>query len=99
MIFTDVTRKQAFLMHLAVSACIFVILSYLILFHWFPEFYFYLDGGDRAIATIFFVDVILGPGLTLLVFKPGKKGLKFDMAIILLMHLSALVWGINNGYK
>lgn len=98
MVFSDVTRKQAFLTHLAVSVCIFIFLSYLIVFHWFPEFYFYLDGGSRAIGTIFFVDVILGPGLTLLVFKPGKKSLKFDMAVILLLQSSALVWGVNNVY-
>ena len=98
MIFSDVTRRQAFSIHLVLSACIFVVLSYLIVFHWFPGFYFHLDGGIRAIATIFFVDVVLGPGLTLLVFKPGKKGLKFDMAMILLLQFSALVWGVNNVY-
>lgn len=98
MIFSAVTRKQAFLTHLAVSACIFIVLSYLIVFHWFPEFYFYLDGGIRAMSTIFFVDVVLGPGLTLLVFKPGKKGLKFDMVMILVLQFSALVWGVNNVY-
>ncbi|MCW8829929.1 MAG: hypothetical protein OQK32_00225 [Gammaproteobacteria bacterium] len=98
MAFSEVTRKQAFLTHLAASTCVFVIISYLIIFHWFPEFYFYLDGGIRAITTIFFVDVILGPGLTLLVFTPGKKSLKFDMAVILLLQLSALSWGINSVY-
>ena len=98
MVFTDVTRKQAFLTHLAVSVGIFVIISYLIIFHWFPEFYFYLDGGIRAITTIFFVDIVLGPGLTLLVFKPGKKELKFDMAVILLLQVSALFWGVSSVY-
>ena len=99
MVFSDVTRKQAVLTHLTVSAGIFAILSYLILFHWFPDFYFYLDGGNRAMVTIFVVDVVLGPGLTLLVFKPGKKSLKFDMAVILLLQLSALSWGVNSVYQ
>lgn len=98
MVFSEITRKQAFLTHLAVSSGLFVIISYLIFFHWFPEFYFYLDGGIRAITTIFFVDVVLGPGLTLLVFKPGKKELKFDMAVILLLQLSALFWGVSSVY-
>lgn len=98
MIFSDITRKQAFLTHLLASACVFAIISYLIVFHWFPDFYFFLDGGIRAITTIFFVDVVLGPGLTLLVFKPGKKTLKFDMTVILLMQFSALVWGVTSVY-
>jgi len=57
-----------------------------------------LDGGDRGLATIFFVDIILGPGLTLLVFKQGKKGLKFDMVMIILFQIIALSWGINSVY-
>ena len=99
MVFSDVTRKQAFLTHLVVSTFIFVIISFLIVFRWFPEFYFYLDGGIRAITTIFFVDVVLGPGLTLLVFKSGKKSLKFDMAVILLLQVSALYWGVTSVYE
>lgn len=98
MLLTDLTRKQAFLTHLAFSTSIFAVLSYLIVFHWYPDFYFFLDGGVRAIATIFFVDVVLGPGLTLLVFKPGKKSLKFDMSVILLTQLVALSWGIYKVY-
>lgn len=99
MVFSGISRKQAFLTHLAVSTLIFIVISYLIVFHWFPEFYFFLDGGIRAITTIFFVDVVLGPGLTLLVFKPGKKSLKFDMAVILLLQISALFWGVSSVYS
>ena len=95
---SDFTRKQAFLTHLLVSACVFLVISGLIYFYWYPEFYFFLDGGDQAVATIFFVDVVLGPGLTLLVFKPGKKSLKFDMTVILLLQVSALAWGVNSVY-
>lgn len=96
---TDFTRTRAFFTHLSMSAGIFLVISYLIIFHWYPDFYFFLDGGVRAITTIFFVDVVLGPGLTLLVFKPGKKSLKFDMAVILLLQLSALSWGVQSVYK
>lgn len=98
MIVLDISRKQAFLAHLAVSATVFAVISGLIIFYWFPDYYFYLDGGIQGVATIFFVDVVLGPGLTLLVFKPGKKNLKFDMAVIVLLQLSALVWGVKNVY-
>ena len=99
MFFANVTRKQAFLMHLSLSVCIFFVFFYFIVFHWYPEFYFFLDGGVRATVTIFFIDMVLGPGLTLLLFKPGKKGLKFDMVMILLIQSSALVWGIDNVYS
>jgi len=98
MVLTAISRQQAFLTHLGVSSIIFIALSYLIIFHWYPDFYFMLDGGQRAIATIFFVDVVLGPGLTLLVFRQSKKSLKFDMSVIVFVQLAALSWGIHNVY-
>ena len=99
MLLDNVTRKQAFYTHLAVSSGIFIIIAYLIVFHWYPDFYFSLDGGLRGITTIFFVDIVLGPGLTLLVFKPGKKSLRFDMTVILLFQLVALSWGVHSVYS
>jgi len=98
MVFTDITRKQAFLTHLLISLAIFFVLSYLIIFQWYPSYYFHIDGGYRGLATIFFVDVVLGPGLTLLVFKPGKPGLKFDMSAIVILQIIALSWGIKSVY-
>ena len=96
---SDVSRKQAFLSHLLASTSIFLILSYLIIFQWYPSFYFELDGGRLGIVTIFFVDIVLGPGLTLLVFKPNKKSLKFDMSVVLLCQILALGWGVKSVYE
>lgn len=98
MVFADVTRKQAFLTHLAISMAVFFVLLYLIIFKWYPSYYFHIDGGYRGIATIFLVDVVLGPGLTLLVFKPGKPSLKFDMSVIVILQIVALSWGIKSVY-
>lgn len=96
MVFADVTRKQAFLTHLAISMAVFLLLLYLIIYKWYPSYYFHIDGGYRGIATIFFVDVVLGPGLTLLVFKPGKPRLKFDMSVIVVLQIAALTWGLKS---
>ena len=67
-------------------------------FKWFPTYYFHIDGGYRGIVTIFFVDVVLGPGLTLLLFKPGKPRLKFDMTVIVIIQAIALSWGVESVY-
>ena len=98
MVFTGITRKQAFLAHLLISLAIFFVLLYLIIFKWYPSYYFHIDGGYRGIITIFLVDVVLGPGLTLLVFKPGKPGLKFDMFAIVILQIIALSWGVKSVY-
>ncbi len=99
MLLDNVSRKQAFLTHLAVSSVIFLVMLYIIVMHWYPSFFLTLDGGVRGIATIFFVDVVLGPGLTLLVFKPGKPSLRFDMSVIILLQCLALAWGVGKVYE
>ena len=40
------------------------------------------------------IDVILGPVLGFIVFKEGKKTLKMDLAIIIVLQLSALSYGL-----
>lgn len=76
------SRYTAFLIHLAISILLFTVLGYLILFQWYPDFLFQADGGWVGIQIIALVDLVLGPLLTLIVFKAGKPGLKFDLTAI-----------------
>jgi hypothetical protein len=39
--------------------------------------------------------LVLGPLLTLLLFKPGKKGLWFDLCVIVIVQVAALVYGVT----
>ena len=39
------------------------------------------------------VDVVIGPLLTLIVFDPKKKHLKFDLVVIAALQLAALAYG------
>ena len=87
------TRWQAFSIHLALCAVLYVVLLYLILFHWYPQPYFAADGGWQGIRLITGVDLVLGPLLTLIVFKPGKPGLRRDLALIGILQTVAIVWG------
>ena len=85
-----IPRINAFLIHLTISFIIFLVLAYLIVLHWYPLPYFHTDGGWRGIRIIAGVDLVLGPLLTLIVFKPGKPGLKFDLTLIGLAQAVAL---------
>lgn len=40
------------------------------------------------------IDVVIGPVLGVLVYKEGKKTLKFDLTVIILLQLSALFYGV-----
>ena len=62
------TRISAFLVHLGISFAIFLALAYLVVFIWYPDFFFSTDGGWQGIRIIALVDLVLGPVLTLCVF-------------------------------
>ena len=87
------TRLSAFATHLGISFIIFLALAYLVVFHWYPGILFDADGGWRGMQIIFAVDLVLGPMLTLAVFKPGKPGLKTDMTFIGLLQTVCLIAG------
>ena len=88
-----ITRWKAAAIHLGLSAVLYVVLLYLIVFFWYPQPYFAADGGWEGVSLITGVDLVLGPLLTLIVFKAGKPGLRRDLTIIGVVQTVALVWG------
>ncbi len=87
------SKLRAFSIHLAVSSLIFMTFLGVMFFVWYPTPYFEIDGGWKVLRILAGVDVVLGPLLTLIVFKPGKPSLKFDMSCIVLAQLGALIYG------
>ena len=73
---------------------VYAVLLYVMIYHWYPAYYFLVDGGLRGAVTILAIHIALGPGLTLLVFRQGKPGLKFDVTVIVLFQMLALSWGV-----
>jgi len=88
------TKLKAFIIHLIISLGIFLVFFSVTRFIWYPSFYFSASGAWDAMFTVAFVDVVLGPLLTLVLYKRGKPGLKFDLSMIALFQISALVWGM-----
>lgn len=88
------TRYSAFAAHLLTSVALFAGLTAVLLLSWFPAPLFETDGGWDGLRIVALVDVVLGPLLTLIVYKPGKPGLKLDMALIVSLQLGALSWGV-----
>ena len=91
----DVSRPRAFLSHLAVSAVLVGVVCALIFFVWYPHPYFQAVGAWSVLRILVGVDLVLGPVLTLILFKPGKWGLKFDLCFIACVQLAALVYGVT----
>lgn len=93
------TRWKASAIHLAISAVIATAVLMLFLLLWYPPPLFQADGGFRLLRTILVVDVVLGPLLTLVVFKSGKRGLKFDLWVIGALQVLALVFGMRVAFE
>ena len=87
------TTSQAFILHLALSLLIFSSLIYVMALYWFPGELFFLDGGWQGLKLVAMVDLVLGPLLTLALYKPAKKGLVFDMSMIAALQIAALAYG------
>ena len=87
-------KLKAFAAHIGISLVIFIgVLSFIIYF-WYPQPFFTSDGGWQGIRIIAAVDLVLGPLLTFIVYKPNKPGLKVDLTIIGIVQAAALSWGI-----
>ncbi len=87
------SRYSAFGIHLGISFAIFLVLAYLVVFEWYPGMFFDIDGGWRGMRIITAVDMVLGPTLTLAVYKAGKKGLRMDLTLIGLLQFACLFAG------
>lgn len=90
---TNLNRWQAFGLHLLGSAVVLVVLLLILIFFWYPGVMIDL-GGWQGIKIVAGVDLVLGPLLTLIVFNPAKKSLKYDLLAILLFQISCLSLGV-----
>ena len=93
------TRLQATLIHLGISAFVLAGFFALVFFIWYPAPYFSIEGTNTIISILIGVDLFLGPLLTFVVFKSGKPGLKFDLSLIALFQIVALFYGAQTIYN
>ena len=84
---------KAFSIHFSISAFIVSIFIALVFFIWYPQPYFYTEGSSGILMVLIGVDLVLGPLMTFIIYKPHKKGLLFDLIIIASFQLSALLYG------
>ena len=88
------SRWKAGAIHFSISLAVFLLLLSIILLVWFPGILFSIDGGWSGLRIVIGVDLVLGPLLTLVVFKAGKPGLKFDLSCIAIFQISSMAAGM-----
>lgn len=88
------TRWKAAGIHLLLSALVIGAIAAWVLSVWFPPALLPMSGIAGLIVLIAAVDLTLGPFLTLVVYKAGKPSLKFDLAVIVLLQVGMLGYGL-----
>jgi hypothetical protein len=92
------SRWKASGIHLLLSAAIAGAVVLFMLTVWYPWPLFEAAGGSYLVLILVAVDVTLGPLITLVIFKAGKWGLKFDLTVIAALQIAALAYGIHTVY-
>jgi len=87
------SRYRASLIHLLVSALVLGNVVAVIFWIWYPQPSFEVAGAFSIVQMLIGIDLILGPLLTLVVYKHGKPGLKFDLSVIAAVQIAALIYG------
>lgn len=89
-------RWLAFGAQALLSILIALVLYYGLIAHWFPGHLFEAEGGKLALLLIGGVDLVLGPGLTLIAASPGKANalVRQDLITTSLLRTLALAVGI-----
>ena len=93
------SRSAAFTYHVAISLLVFSSLVAMMLLFWFPGELFFIDGGWQGLKLVAMVDLVLGPALTLLLYKPGKPKLIMDMSLIAGIQIAALTYGFYTTHQ
>lgn len=88
-----VSKKKAFLIHCSASMVVVAVFCALVFCIWYPSPLFGALGVTSIVLLLIGIDAVLGPLLTLLVYRPGKRTLRFDMSVIIVIQAGAFLYG------
>ncbi len=94
----NLSRFQAFAIHLLISSAVLGSFLAFVFLVWYPHPFFILEGLVQIVWVLVGVDIVLGPALTLVVFKTGKPGLKRDLSIIAAIQIFGFIYGAHTFY-
>lgn len=94
------TRWQAAGLHATISVVVACLAGALVFGLWFPHPFQHVAGGTELFKLMTGIDVVLGPLLTLVIYKSQKKRhlLALDLTVIGLLQVGALAYGLHTVY-
>lgn len=88
-------RWKASSLHLLLSLVLVASITTAALLAWYPYGLYRISGLGRLIGVTLVTGVVAAPLLTLVVYKPGKRGLHFDLVVIALVQAAFLAYGLH----
>ncbi len=92
-------KWRASVIHFVLSGILALLCFILVFFLLYPAPLAQATGVENLFILMLAIDVVLGPALTFIVYKKNKKTLKMDLLIIVIIQLSALIYGIYAMYQ
>ncbi len=89
------TRVRLFTQRFAATVSLLLLAFVVVRFLWFPSAYFSISGITKLFLILVAVNLIVGPGLSTLVYKPGKKGLITDLIVIACIEIAIFGWAMS----
>ena len=93
------TRWSAAVAHLVLSGLVIGTVALAATVNWFPAGLHHAAKLDRLLGIMLAVDIVAGPLLTLIVYRRGKPGLRFDLAVIGLLQVLFLAYGLSTLWR
>ena len=84
------TRMQLFQWRLAATAFALLLLVVIVRLLWYPGAYAAISGVDKFLLITIAVSLVVGPGLSTLVYRPGKRGLRLDLSVLAVVEIAVL---------
>jgi hypothetical protein len=89
------SRWKAAAIHMVIGLLLICTIAIGVVLLWFPAGLWHVAGLQQLFGIMVAADIVLGPLLTLVVFRSGKPGLKFDLCMIGLAQACFLGYGIH----
>jgi hypothetical protein len=93
------SRFSAFLTHLTISGVVATLAMAVVFFVWYPAPLHTAIGVTQIFLMLLAIDIIIGPMITFIIYKPNKPSLRFDLTVIALLQLVALCYGMNTVFE
>ncbi|OOZ40985.1 hypothetical protein BOW53_05520 [Solemya pervernicosa gill symbiont] len=89
------SRGRFILTHLVATLLLLATFLAIALIQWYPHPYDEIESIHQLLSIIALLVVVLGPGLSFVLFKPGKRGLWYDLLLIFVLQsgfFTAAIW-------